>query len=112
MPSPRPRTAVPPCWARSWGTRSVPPSWAPSSPLVGTGGRWLLLLWLNNLAEEEVTTTVRFPDLAVTAARLATVFEADRSDLVVRDGSVVVRLKPGETRALAVAGALKREEQI
>lgn len=71
-----------------------------------------LLLWLNNLAEEEVTTTVRFPDLAVTAARLATVFEADRSDLVVRDGSVVVRLKPGETRALAVAGALKREEQI
>jgi hypothetical protein len=71
-----------------------------------------LLLWLNNLAEEEVTTTVRFPDLAVTAARLATVFEADGSDLVVRDGSVVVRLRPGETRALAVAGALKREEQI
>ncbi len=71
-----------------------------------------LLLWLNNLAEEEVTTTVRFPDLAVSTARLATVFEAGRSDLVVRDGSVVVRLKPGETRALAITGALKREEQI
>jgi hypothetical protein len=71
-----------------------------------------LLLWLNNLAEEEVATTVRFPDLAVTAARLATVFEADGTDLVVSDSSVVVRLKAGETRALAVTGALKREGQI
>jgi hypothetical protein len=63
-----------------------------------------LLLWLNNMADEEVATTVRFPDLVVTTASSATVFEEDRTDLVVRDGSAVVRLKPGETRALAVGG--------
>ena len=65
-----------------------------------------LLLWLNNMAEEEVTTTVRFPDLAVATASSATVFEDGRADLVVRDGSTVVRLKPGETRALALGGDL------
>ena len=65
-----------------------------------------LLLWLNNMAEEEVATTVRFPDLTVATASSATVFEDGRADLVVRDGSTVVRLKPGETRALALGGDL------
>ena len=65
-----------------------------------------LLLWLNNMAEEEVTTKVRFPDLVVATAASATVFEDGRADLVVQDGSTVVRLKAGETRALAVGGDL------
>jgi len=34
------------------------------------------------------------------------VFEDGRTDLVVRDGSTVVRLKAGETRALALGGGL------
>jgi hypothetical protein len=34
------------------------------------------------------------------------VFEDGRADLVVQDGSTVVRLKAGETRALAVGGDL------
>ena len=49
---------------------------------------------------------VRFPELAVARASPATVLEDGRTDLVVRDGSTVVRLKPGETRALAVGGDL------
>jgi hypothetical protein len=65
-----------------------------------------LLLWLNNMAEEEVATTVRFPDLVVTTASSTTVFEDGRTDLVVQDNSTVVRLKAGETRALAVGGDL------
>ncbi len=64
-----------------------------------------LVLWLNNLAEEVVTTTVRFPQFMVSTARLATVFEEGGADVVVRDGAVVVGLQPGETRALAVGGA-------
>ena len=64
------------------------------------------MLWLNNMAEEMVTATVRFPDLVVTTARLATVFEERGADVVVRDGAVVVRLQAGETRALVVGGPL------
>ena len=61
-----------------------------------------LLLWLDNLAGGEVVTGVEFPDMAVTGARLGTVFEDDQVEVPVVAGSVRVRLKAGETKALAL----------
>ena len=48
-----------------------------------------LLLWLNNMAEEEVTTKVRFPDLVVASfggLGHLVLFEDGRADLVVQEG--------------------------
>jgi hypothetical protein len=64
------------------------------------GGR--LLLWLNNLADNDVTTAIDFPDLVVKAAMIGTVFEEDQVGLPVVGGSVRVSLKAGETRALSL----------
>ena len=64
------------------------------------GGR--LLLWLNNLAEGEVTTGIEFPDLVVREAVIGTVFEEDQVAIPVVGGSVSVSLKAGETRALSL----------
>ncbi len=74
-----------------------------AGPAAGGGE---LLLWLNNLAEEEVATKVEFPDLVVTEARIGDVFEGSRQELTVSGRSVRVVLKPGETKALAVVGRL------
>jgi hypothetical protein len=61
-----------------------------------------LLLWLNNLANDEVTTRIDFPGLVVQAAMIGTVFEEDQVGLPVAGGSLEVRLKAGETRALSL----------
>lgn len=61
-----------------------------------------LLLWLNNLADSEVTTRIDFPALVVKAAVIGTVFEEGQVGLPVVGGSVQVSLKPGETRALSL----------
>ncbi len=61
-----------------------------------------LLVWLNNLASEPVTTRIDFPGLVVKAAMIGTVFEEDQVGLVMTGGSLQVRLKPGETRALSL----------
>jgi hypothetical protein len=61
-----------------------------------------LLLWLNNLADGDVTTRVEFPGLSVRAAKLETVFEEGQVTLPVQARSVMVNLRAGETRALAV----------
>lgn len=61
-----------------------------------------LLLWLGNLAPDEVTTRVDFPDLAVERARLGTVFEEAQVERPVRDRSVTVSLRGGETKALCL----------
>jgi glycosyl hydrolase family 38 len=61
-----------------------------------------LLLWLNNLASEQVTTRLDFPALVVKAATIGTVFEEDQVGLAMTGGPLQVTLKPGETRALSL----------
>lgn len=61
-----------------------------------------LLLWLNNLGNDEVTTRIDFPALVVKAAMIGTVFEEGQVGLSVAGGSLEVSLKPGETRALSL----------
>ncbi len=61
-----------------------------------------LVLWLNNLANGDVTTQVEFPGLSVRAAKLGTVFEEGQVVLPLHESSVAVNLKAGETRALAL----------
>jgi hypothetical protein len=61
-----------------------------------------LLLWLNNLANDEVTTRIDFPGLVVKAAMIGTVFEEDQVSLPSTGRSLQVSLKPGETRALSL----------
>lgn len=61
-----------------------------------------VLLWLNNIADHDVTTTVSFPDLTTSRVCLGTVFEEDQADLELSRGTVTAKLRAGETRALAV----------
>lgn len=61
-----------------------------------------LLLWLNNLAHEEVRTRIDFPALVVKAAVIGTVFEEGQVGVPVAGGSLQVSLKPGETKALSI----------
>ena len=69
---------------------------------TGTKDGGGLLLWLNNLADDELTANVEFSDLSVKTAKLGTVFEAGQADAPVVDGKVAVTLKAGETRGLAL----------
>lgn len=68
-----------------------------------------LLLWLNNLAEYEVTTAVTFPELSIGEARLGTVFEQAQVPCPISAGSVEVTLRAGETKALAVRAVKRRD---
>jgi hypothetical protein len=68
---------------------------------ASTGGGHLLL-WLNNLATDEVTTRIDFPGVVVEAAMIGTVFEENQVGLPVAGRSLQVSLKPGETRALSL----------
>jgi hypothetical protein len=61
-----------------------------------------LVLWLNNLGPGPVTTEVAFPDLAVSGASLATVFEERPVEVTVAGGAVHVTLGAGETKALVL----------
>jgi hypothetical protein len=61
-----------------------------------------LVLWLNNLGPGPVTTEVAFPDLEVSAASLATVFEEHPVELPLVAGAVRVKLLAGETKALTL----------
>lgn len=61
-----------------------------------------LVLWLNNLGPGPVTTGVTFPDLAVSGASLATVFEEHPVEITVSAGAVQLTLGAGETKALVL----------
>jgi Glycosyl hydrolases family 38 N-terminal domain len=67
-----------------------------------------LVLWLNNLAAEEITAEVTFPGFEVRSAAVGTVFEEQLVEVPLRHGCTPVSLKPGETRALMIRGGWGR----